>query len=570
MLTCLRVRNFAIIDHLEVELSPGLNVVTGETGAGKSILVDALELVLGAKARPEVVRTGESRAEVEALFDVSGDAEVRARLAAAGLEVEDEVVVRRVVHSSGRTRAYVDGRLASATQLKQMAAGLADISSQHEHHSLIDPRRHLEYLDAFGSLGELRGEVRGAHRGLAAADERVRSLRERVASRSEREDLLRYQIQEIDTVAPEDGEEDALVSERGRLRHAERLASAAALAEQALYTEDRAICSEVGKLVGELRSAAELDPALSPLAEQVEEARAQLEDAARELGAYARGVALDPARLSEVEDRLDALKRLLRKYGGTAALVLGHRASAAAELETLTSAEEALDALEAEREQALEAAREVAKKLRRKRERAASKLGGAISAELQLLGMGDAEVRVDVAPLEGAGTELNVDGARLSPTGIDRVEFLIAPNRGEQARPLRKVASGGELSRSLLAIKRVLAGLRPTGLYVFDEVDSGVGGAVAEVIGHKLRDVARHHQVLCITHLPQIAVFADQHLRVSKEVVDGRTRSRVERLDPAQQLEEIARMLGGVQVTQRTRAAAAEMLRLSRASASPL
>ena len=567
MLTCLRVKDFAIIDELEIELEPGLNVVTGETGAGKSILVDALELVLGARGRPEVVRTGKELAEVEALIEIHGDGAVRARALAAGIsgeELSDELVIRRVIKSSGRTRAYVNGRLATATQLAEMAAGLADISSQHEHHTLIDPSRHLDYLDAFGQLDTMRAAVSKAYAELRETADALTALGQRARDRGEREDLLRYQISEIDALAPVPGEDVALAAERERLRHAERLATAAGGAEDAISAQDGAVCEVLARVAGDVEDAARVDPRLEPLVAQLEGARAQLEDAARELGSYARQVTLDPDRLAEVEERLDAIRKLVRKYGGSVEAVLAHRERASVELAEMDRHEERLAELDRAHAAALVRAREEAKQLSSRRHAIAKKLGSAISKELGSLGMGDAKVHVDVARVEGRDGELAVDGARLSPTGIDRVEFLIAPNRGEEARPLRKIASGGELSRSMLAIKRVLAGLRPAGLYVFDEVDAGVGGAVAAVIGRKLRDIARHHQVLCITHLPQIAAFADGHFKVAKEVERGRTKSTVRRLSPDERLEEIARMLGGLEITPTTRAAAAEMLTATR------
>jgi DNA repair protein RecN (Recombination protein N) len=561
MLSCLRVRHFAIIDELEVEFGSGLNVVTGETGAGKSILVDALHLVLGGRGKPDVVRTGESSAEVEAMFDVGDDPDVQARLEAAGLEAEDELLIRRVVRPNGRTRAYVNGRLSTAGQLATLAAGMVDISSQHEHHTLADPATHLRYLDAFGQLEQRRAEVNEAYDELSSATDQLEDLRERARDRFERQDLLSFQIGEIDDLDPQPDEEQALAAERERLRHAERLARVAGGAEDQLYAEDGSLCESIARIAGEVRDAARIDERLQPLATQIEEARAQLEDAAQELGSYARDITVDPDRLAQVEDRLDRLARLKRKYGDSVQAILDHRAEAARELEELEQHEQHMDEAEARQRRAMEAARSAARKLREERQAVAGHLGEAISRELSSLGMGEAQVVVEVAPLEGGRGELEVDGARLSPTGIDRAEFLIAPNRGEKARPLRRIASGGELSRAMLAIKRVLAGLGPAGLYVFDEVDAGVGGAVAEVIGRKLGDVAQHHQVLCITHLPQISVFADAHYQVHKEVVGDRTRSGIRRLDDEEQLEEIARMLGGLKVTKKTREAAAEMLR---------
>jgi len=560
MLTCLRVHSLAIIDELEVELGPGLNVVTGETGAGKSILVTALQLVLGAKGRPEVVRSGAKRAEVEALFEIRDDV-VRERLALAGIEAADELVIRRVVSSSGRARAYVNGQLAPAAQLKALAAGLADISSQHEHHTLVDPRTHLDYLDAFGKLEAKREAVARAHAALLETTKLLEELRSRHRARADREDLLRYQVQEIDALDPQDGELESLEEERARLRHAHKLASAAGGAEDALYAADDSLTDRLARIAAEVGAAAEIDPSLRDAAEQLETALSQLQDVARDLGRYARDVQVDDERLREVEDRLDLMNRQMRKYGGSVESILAHRDAAAEELDGLEHHEERLAAAESKRKAAHREASTEAHALREMRREHANTLGSRISEELASLGMGGARVEVALAALEGAGLE--VDGARLTATGIDRAEFLIAPNKGEVARPLRKVASGGELSRAMLAIKRVLAGLGSAGLYVFDEVDSGVGGAVAEVIGKKLRSVAEHHQVLCITHLAQIAVHADTHFRVAKHVSGDRTYSEITRLDRGERLEEIARMVGGVKITKRTRAAAKEMLEIA-------
>jgi DNA repair protein RecN (Recombination protein N) len=561
VLTCLRVRSFAIIDELEVELEPGMNVVTGETGAGKSILIDALSLVLGGRARPEVVRTGAEQAEVEALFDVGDDEAARLRVEASGVTVEEELVLRRVVQRSGRSRAYVNGRLASAGQLAELAQGLADISSQHEHHTLVDPRSHLAFLDAFAELDPLRAQVREAYDTLRRAQSALDEQAHAVQTRVEREDLLRFQLQEIDALALQPGEEATLGVDRDRQRHAERLAQVTGGAEDALYASDDALCARIARIASELEQVAALDPTLRPLTEQLSAAEAQLEEVARELGSYARDISLDRERLQELEDRLDAISRLKRKYGGSVEAVLEHRERAAEQLRAFENSEARAQDLERALSQASEHAGTLARKLSAARQKAAGKLAQAVSRELASLSMGDAKVAVEVAQPQGDSGELCVDGARLAPTGIDRVEFLIATNRGEDPQPLHKIASGGELSRAMLALKRVLAGLGPAGLYVFDEVDAGVGGAVAEVIGRKLKDVAKHHQVICITHLPQIAVFADAHYHVSKNVDGGRTRSEIKRLRAEQQRDEIARMLGGIKITDKTRAAAREMLR---------
>jgi DNA repair protein RecN (Recombination protein N) len=561
VLTCLRVRSFAIIEALEVELDAGLNIVTGETGAGKSILVDALQLVLGARGRPEVVRTDAEAAEVEALFDLSSEPETLCALRDQGIETDGELLVRRVVTATGRTRAYINGRLATLAQLREITKGLADISSQHEYHSLADPRHHLGYLDAFGEHAALLGEVQKSYDALVEAAARLEEVVTEERGRVDREDLLRYQVREIDTLREVLENEDTLSVERERLRHAERLGTAAGEAEAQLYSDDESICGSLARIAASVEQASRYDPSLESSASQVREALVQLEDAASELGRYARDLTFDPGRLAVLEDQLHRVVQMKKKYGHTGEEVLAHRDRASAELDSLERYEERLDRCQREYDDALERAAARAKKLREKRELAAAKLSKAISRELASLGMGEAKVTVELASLEGGPRELQVGGARLSATGIDRAELWIAPNRGEDAKPLRKIASGGELSRAMLAIKRVLAGLGPASLYVFDEVDAGVGGAVAEVIGRKIHEVAKHSQVLCITHLPQISIYADAHYRVHKEVVGKRTKSDIRLLSDDERREEIARMLGGLTVTDQARAAAEALLR---------
>lgn len=566
MLTCLRVRSFAIIDEVEVALGPGLNVFTGETGAGKSILVNALHLVLGARARPDVVRAGADQAEVEALFSVDRD-RLGDRLAALGLASDDELVIRRMVlpadrDQPGRSRAYVNGRLTTATQLSALATGLVDICSQHEHHTLVDPSTHLCHLDRFGQLDPLREQVAGAHAVAAQAAVDLAAAREAMRDRGDREDLLRFQVSEIERLAPAPGEDEDLRAECERLAHAERLVQAAGGGEHALYSADQAVCSTLDRVCQDLRQASRHDASLVDLVERVEAARTELEEAARDLGAYARGLDADPGRLQQAEERLHALRGLSRRFGGTVQAVLDHAEQARLELAALGDVEGRIESLERTLDGALSAARALAATLSAGRHGQASALGSAISGQLAGLGMGDARVLVDVAPVGDARPgELALDGARLTASGIDRAEFLIAPNPGEQPKPLRKVASGGELSRALLALKCVLGGVDPDGLYVFDEVDAGVGGAVAEVIGQKLRAISRNHQVLCITHLPQIAAYADRHFRVEKSVSGGRTRSRIVRLGDDQRREELARMLGGIEVTDASRQAAQALLK---------
>jgi DNA repair protein RecN (Recombination protein N) len=476
--------------------------------------------------------------------------------------------VRRVVsrasgspaRSETRSRAYINGRLCAASQLAEIAADLCDIASQHESVSLTDPSTHVEFLDAFGKLGEERVSLAAQVDALSAVTRDLAAASAQARGRTEREDFLRWQLSEIEEVDPRDGEETELEQERARLRHADRLQAATRRAAERLYEGEAAICDELARVAADVDQAAAIDGSLAPYARVVESARAELSDAARALGRYADGVEASPERLTQVEERAFRLQKLLRKHGPTTTDLLAHRASLARELESLSDASDRVGELGAEKVRRVDLAGAAARALSRKRRGAADHLADAIGVELAQLGMGRARVVVDVTPAVGGADSLLVDGARLTRFGIDRVEFLIAPNRGEEPRPLAKIASGGELSRALLALKRVLADQGPAGTYVFDEVDAGVGGAVAEVIGRAIGDIARHRQVVCITHLPQIAAQADAHFTVDKSESRGRTHTRVRRLSQAERVDEIARMLGGIKVSDATRRAAAEML----------
>ncbi len=582
MLSCLRIRNLAIIDSLEISFGPGLNVVTGETGAGKSILIGALGLVLGDKAHADLVRTGESQAEIEALFELEDPASVTRHLERGGLGDEDEpaasaeLVVRRVISREGRSRAYVNGRLVTLAQLERIARGLASVSSQHEHHSLLDAKSHLGQLDAFGGLLDDVARVGASYDALQRASVALADARALLAGKTERLDLLSFQLHEIDAVGPRPGELAELRVERERLRHADRLLRAAGGAEQALYGRDGSISEELGAIGARLREAMALDPALEPIVSDLESASVELVETARALERYARKVALDPERLAELDERLHALGRLVRKYADDAeapeAALLDRRARIAEELASLDLAEDTVATLERARGEARDAALAAARALSAGRAEAARALSRRVTEELRTLGMAGASFEVSVRALEPSrgASESSIDGVRLSRSGIDLVEMMLVPNVGEEARPLARIASGGELSRVLLALKcaSLPGGASASGrvegrasLSIFDEVDAGVGGAIAETIGQKLREVARGNQVLAITHLGPIAVYADHHFRVQKSTAAGRTRSEIVPLGDAERVEEIARMVGGLAVTKKTREVAAELLR---------
>ena len=573
MLVTLRVKNFILMDALELSLDRGLNVLTGETGAGKSIVVGALSLVLGGRASAEQVRPGADEAEIEALFDVRGSERVLTALDAAGIGGDGDLVIRRVIQSTGRSRAYVNGRLCTAGELAALAPELADVASQHESVALTDPSTHLGYLDRFARLVDQRLELSAEVARLEAIVAKIRAVREAERGRGEREAFVSFQLQAIDALSPQPGEMAELTAERHRLRHAGRLLDLTRGVSLRLDQGDGAICDEVARLASDLAAAAAIDPALEGAARALEGCRSELLEVARDVTRYAERTEADPGRLSDVEERLYRLEGLLRQHGPTLDDVLATRDRLAAELAAFAGAENRLAELEREKEAQLAIAAERARTLSARRRKAAEKLGAAISGELAEMGMGGARVVVDVAALggeKGDRAELAVDGARLGPDGIDRVEFLISPNKGIDPRPLRKIASGGELSRALLALKRCLAECGPAGLYVFDEVDAGVGGAVADKIGRAIADVARHHQVLCITHLAPIAAFGDAHFVVSKQNDGGMTRSGVVRVERKERIAEVARMLSGARVTDAALKAATEMIRAARGGDSPL
>ena len=533
MLELLRVRAFAIIDELEVQFAPGFNALTGETGAGKSILVDALHLVLGGRAQADAVRTGAEECEVQALFRPRDAAACDARLQELGLPAAGgELVVRRTVHRQGRSRSFVNGALATAAQLQQATRGLLDISGQHEHVGLLDPSLHLDLLDSHAGLGDLRARYVEAFVALSTAESARARLDSDESQRAQRADWLEFQLDELRKADPRPGEDGELQQERRVLAAAEKLRAGA--------QESEALLSELGasKAAKRLDELAAIDPSLLPLAQSVRGASAELIEAARELSRYAARAGGDPQRLADIDERLEVLRRLTRKHGGTLASALQRRTDMAAELASLANHDEELARRTEEVRRLAAAARELGEALSRKRRAAAAGFSRAVEHGLASLGMKSAlDVRFSPAA-EGA-----IEG--LGPRGLETAELLLSANAGEELRSLSRIASGGELSRVLLAVKRVLAESDPVDAYLFDEVDAGIGGATAEAVGRALCDVAQRRQVICITHLPQIAVFAGKHFTVEKEVRKGRTLSRVGAVEGEGRIRELARLLSG-------------------------
>ena len=561
MLLALRIENFTVVEEVEVGFGPGLTVLTGETGAGKSILVDALGLLLGTRADAGCVRSGAEEAVVEAVFQRTPG--LALRLEALGLpDHGDEVVLRRVVGRAGRGKVHVNGALASVGVLGQLMRGELDIAGQHAHVGLFEPSTHRAVLDRSDGVGPSLEAYRAAQAPLVALEVERQSLGGDAAAQEARAEFARFQLDELERLSPSAGEEPALEAERRRLAAVERLRAAALESEALLGGEDAGVCTATGRAARMLEEAARTDPNLGEAAASVVSAATALEDGLRSLRRYLDGLEADPERLAMVEERLDGLRRLARKHGTDLAGLPARLEALRIECERLEGRRERLAALEAERSAAESRAWEAARALRRERERAARQLERAVTSELSRLALPRAAFTVQLAPRD----VLRGDGA-------DEVEFLFSANPGEPARPLARVASGGEASRLWLALKRTSmahGGPDEAATVVLDEADAGVSGAVADVVGRMVRAVAAGRQVLCITHLPQVAAHADAHLVVEKTSARGRTWSSVRTLETgAPRTRELARMMSGAIVTSEALAAAEALLRTARESGTP-
>ncbi|HTG81611.1 MAG TPA: DNA repair protein RecN [Geobacteraceae bacterium] len=548
MLTDLFIKNFAIIDSLHVPFRGGLNVLTGETGAGKSIIIDAVNLILGGRASADLIRTGEEEATVEALFDLSGHPAIRARLAETGVECDCELLVKRVVARSGRNRVFVGGGLSTIGALADLARQLINIYGQHESQTLLKPDNHLRLLDDCGWLVPLRAEYAAIYEEYRRTLAEIRRLEEGEREAARRIDLLSFQAEEIGAVALSAGEEEELEQERQLLAHAEKLLQNSQQAFELLYGDDAAVLGGLGQALSCVGEISAIDPAMAELRDTLNSAHIQIEDAALALRDYAARVEADPQRLQAVDDRLDLIGRLKKKYAPSVAEILAYKEEVDRELTGLLHREETrseLDRALREQEELLAAK---GSELSAARAAAARTLKEAMERELHELAMRNALFEVAFERL-----------AEPRAGGMERAEFLFSPNPGETPKPLARIASGGELSRLMLALKQVHPESDVPTL-VFDEVDSGIGGATSALVGKKLKLVARGQQVLCITHLPQVAAFADSHFRVEKRVANGRTVTSVTYLDGEERVAEMARMLGGAKITETTLEHAREMI----------
>ncbi len=552
MLCRLIARDFALIESAEIEIGAGLTALTGETGAGKSLMVDALLLLAGSRADPGMIRHGAQRAEVAAEFDLTTHATVRARLVELELDDGDGCRLRRVLKADGTSRAFVNDRPVTLATLREIAGALYEIHGQHEHQALLQRSRQTAILDSFAGNEAALAELAATTRRWRAASDALAALDAKAGRGGEALAFLAFQLEELGRHDLEPAAIAALEDEHRRLAHHGELVAVAARAAEALDGEQpHAARAVLARTLAELERASELDPRLVATAEMVREALVPVEEAAEALVRYRDAGELDPGRVEQVERELARLHDLARKHRVPIGGLHARAAELARERDELAAADERREALEAAREAALSEWRAAAAGLSRSRATAAAKLSEAVTALMGELGMAGGRFAIEVVP----------DPARdPSPLGADEVEFLVSANPGQPPRPLRKVASGGELSRIGLALEVAALGSDEVATMVFDEVDAGIGGAVAEVLGRKLRELGAARQVLCVTHLAQVAAQAHRHFAVRKDVVDGHTRTAISALDPARRRDEIARMLGGIEITDRTRALAGDML----------
>lgn len=571
MLLELEVNNIAVIEELRLSLSTGLNILTGETGAGKSILIDAIGLVLGERASFHYLRTGAEQARVTALFQLPDEPRVLGSLKEFGVPMDEgqQLVLCRELNVNGKNTCRINGRLATVAMLCALGQLLVDIHGQHEHQSLLHPKNHLGYLDNYGGseLIKLRDLVGKHYHTYCSLQKQLSELKEKARGRAQRLDLYSFQAQEIAAAGLKIGEEEELQTQRDVLKHREKLLQFSQDSYQALYGDEQvggSVLEQLRQVVGWLEEAGAVDDHFCGMTKDLESMSYQVEEIARDLWAYSDTLDLDPAILMEIEDRLYAIGELKRKYGDNIEEILSYQAWVEKEIENLQQSTATRQELIGKQEKIKTELAEYAQTLSKERHKLAVKLEDEVRGELAYLGMDKTVFKVSIQHRE-ADDGLLLGGKKLAVgnNGIDQVEFLLAPNPGEEPKPLSRIASGGELSRIMLALKSILASVDTIPTMIFDEIDAGIGGRSAQAIAERLATLGGIRQVICVTHLPQIAAMADSHWRIAKEVVAGRTFTRMTALCREEQVEELARMLGGARVTGTTRKHSQEMLELA-------
>ncbi len=555
MLTDLRIKNYAIIGELQVSFGAGLTVMTGETGAGKSIIMGALGLIQGGRATPDLIRTGEDEATVEAVFDVTEYETLQDKLTVMGLEAGQALVLKRIVSRSEKNRVFINGSPATLGMLTTLSESLIDICGQREHQVFLNPDNHIDMLDDFGFLLGCRQVYLRVYDRYQALREQRRELQARARNRAERTDYLVFQLHEIDQAALREGEEEALLEEKKTLANIRQLENHTGEAYDELYGREGSALERLRSVQSQVRMINDIDSRFPSSWQDLETLYYQLEEIAFSLRDYRKTLVVDPQRLTAIEDRLELLQKLKRKYGNSISDILMQRAKLAAELDELSKLSEDLEGVEGQLSACFQELEEEARKLSEARRDAAFRMEQAIEAEFKTL-------KMSVAAFEARFARQQEKGLAMGPKGWDQVEFYLSTNAGEALKPLTRIASGGELSRIILAMRRIMLQGYPVATMIFDEVDSGVGGATAEVIGDKLRDLATKHQILCITHLPQIACFGDYHFRISKAIADGRTHVRLNVLNEEERVDEIAHMMGGESFTEAAKKYAGEYRRV--------
>jgi DNA repair protein RecN (Recombination protein N) len=554
MLTELRITNFAVIERLSLIIDSGFTVLTGETGTGKSLLIDAVALLVGGRASSDQIRFGEDEAQLEASFEIPLTHPLLQRLRVREVlgPQDSQLIIRRIIARSGKNRVYLNGVLSPVHVLEEFAGTLIDIHGQHDQQSLLSNSAQLEVLDAFGRLLDLRSQYRSTHREWVRFREERTELAARLQQQTQQEDLLRFQQQELDEAACRIGEEELLQAERRRLGSSRRLVELASEAQERIQGDVHGILANLVLIERALGELSQIDPEMESTVRFASEAKVLLKEVADSLRGYSESLDADPMRLTAIEDRLAVIQKMKKKYGGTIEAVLETHNRVKQELEQLLGADSEIDRYDRLIEERQQNVLVLARALSKKRADAAKRLTKLVDKELNALKMGSVRFLVQVMP---SGPDENY-----GPDGADRVEFLLSANAGEPLKPMSRVASGGELSRVMLALKSVLVDIDHVPVLIFDEIDTGVGGAVAATIGKRLRELGRYHQVLCITHLPQVASQAQHHFSVEKSEVNGRTVATVRSLTGMSREGEIARMLGGERITQKTRSAAAELI----------
>lgn len=560
MLRELHIKNLAIIDDVTVEFEEGLNILTGETGAGKSIIIDALCLALGERASGELVRSGEKEAVVSAFFDIPQrllPEGPRRLLQDMGINPDEGIIMKRVISTQGKSRAYINDSMVSVQTLSEISRNIIDIHGQYEHQSLLSSQNQLNLLDAYGGLLSEREEFTALRESFMALNREIKELTEKERERAQRLDMLRFQVSEIEAANLKIGEEEELKEEYKILSNAGRLMELAHEVYQSLYSSDGACLTRLSKVISAFKEIVNIDNRATDAMKSLEDAIPLLEEASYFLRDYKDSLNFNPERLAAIQDRLELIKGLKRKYGSSIKEVLDYKEKAQRELDEIGHSEERLDSLKAQCERLKTGLTEKANLLSEKRKAIAQKLESEVISGLSKLSMPQAKFSIRITHESGDDT---MNGFKTTPEGIDRVEYLISPNIGEDLRPLSKIASGGELSRIMLTLKGILTHGESIPVLVFDEIDAGIGGRTAETVGQKLKNLSKRHQVICVTHLAQIASYGLRHLRIEKKVRGQRTVVEVRGIEKEERVMEIARMLSG-ETTEVSIKHAKEMLR---------